>query len=331
LKDAPQACLTANYHSYPSLLPHPDCELMKKNLNVSRLYSDYVDCPGFMSNTYITNISRIIKHFQKRPRTDQSCTDSAYGEVAQLFYKFDPKKSFHTKICFHDPIKEKKVCLSYLPGASNNLPQSESKVLAKILNKLRGIPENTKCRMANFNKFNPYLLEYKNGCVITYKDKSCTTSGCPKNIYYNSLQMTGISYEGKMRLQYRPSRFSQTQYAINRQLKKVYKIKEKIIHNLTEVKFFLNLNKENIIHGIGCAEDIYPIRFPRKSLNQCRILPFIIDGYRKEKNQTMLITRTSIDDLHTPRAINWVHIYSAVRSFQQIHPLESWTLYGLRK
>lgn len=332
LRSSPQACLTANYHSSPSMLPRPDCKLLEKNLGKSRLYTDYNDCPGFISNTYITNTARIIKHFKKeKEMTERSCTDVLYQEVAQLYYNYDSKKTFDTKICYKNPIKDKRECLSYLPGASSEIPNSESKILAKALYYIRGIPKDTQCRMANFNKFNPHLLEYKNGCVITYKDRNCTTFGCPKNIYFNSMIINGIEYEGSLQIDYRPSNFNHTQYAINKQIKKVYKVKEKVIHNLTEVKFFLDLNSDNIIHGVGCAEDIYPRRFTRYSMNQCRILPFIIDGHRNEKNQTLLITRTAIDDLHSPRAINWVLLYSALKSYQQIHPLNSWTLYGIRK
>ena len=340
LRSSPQVCLTANYYTSPSLLPHPDCTTLEKNLTPSHLYTDYEDCPGFMSNTYITNAARIIKHFKKQKEVNtknikkktaaESCTDTLYKELAELYYKFDKNKKFDTKICFMSPIIQLRKCIPYLPGAAN-VPQSEANVLSKVLFQLRGISESTKCRMANFNKFNPRLLEYKNGCVIAYKKKDCTTSGCPKNIYYNSRKINGISYEGKLKIEYRPLHFNNTQYAINRQIKKVYKLNEKKIHNLTEAVFFLNLNKNNIIHGVGCAEDIYPSKFPRRTMNQCRILPFIIDGHRTENNQTFLITRTAIDDLHSPRAINWVFLYSAIKSYQQIHPLRNWTLYGIRK
>ncbi len=331
LRNNPRMCLTANYRSAPSSLPHPNCQNLALNLEHSRLYTNHQDCPGLISNTYITNTSRIIKHFLAPPPDHLSCTDSAYSAVATMLHKFDKKKTFETKICFNNPIRKKEECLSYLPETSEQLPNSESVVLSKVLMKVKRLATHVKCRLVNYYKFNPQLLKYRNGCVVTYKNRNCTATGCPKQIYYNATPVKGIYYKGTFKIQYRPSRFNKTQYAINKQLKKVYKIKEKIIHNLTEAKFFLDLNKKYIIHGVGCAEDIYPQKFPRTALNQCKILPFIIDGYRKERNQTLLITRTAIDDIHSPRALHWIKIYSSVKSFQNLHPLNAWTLYGLRE
>jgi hypothetical protein len=92
---------------------------------------------------------------------------------------------------------------------------------------------------------------------------------------------------------------------------------------------FLKKANKAIVHGVGCAEDLLPSFFKSNSLNQCSPLPFIIDGMIKENDKTVFVTRTAVDSLQAPRLISWSSIYSGVKSYQKIHPLRLWTLYGL--
>ena len=64
-------------------------------------------------------------------------------------------------------------------------------------------------------------------------------------------------------------------------------------------------------------------------MNQCRPIPFIIDGIIEKKFNYFLSVRTAIDDLHSPRLVNWSFIYNALKSYEGVHSINSWTLYGI--
>ena len=104
-----------------------------------------------------------------------------------------------------------------------------------------------------------------------------------------------------------------------------------MIRNLTDVKYFLNTHANGIIHGIGCIEDLLPEQYKRLTMNQCRPLPFIVDGYQTKKEELWLVARLSIDDIHTPRILSWPNVFNRVSAYQELHPLNTWTLYGIRK
>ncbi|MCY4524574.1 MAG: hypothetical protein OXB84_07540, partial [Halobacteriovoraceae bacterium] len=110
-------------------------------------------------------------------------------------------------------------------------------------------------------------------------------------------------------------------------LAKSHKLRNRSIKNLTELRFFLK--RGHVAHGIGCMEDIYPLRFKKRTLNDCKPLPFIIDGMVTQKKNSFLVVRTALDDIHHPRLINWQFIYSSLMAYQKLHPLKSWMLYGL--
>ena len=86
-----------------------------------------------------------------------------------------------------------------------------------------------------------------------------------------------------------------------------------------------------VIHGIGCAEDLIPEQFQRMAINQCHPLPFIVDGHTEKNGDTLLITRLAIEDVHTPRFLMWPNIFNAVSAYQELHPLNTWTLNGIKK
>ena len=60
------------------------------------------------------------------------------------------------------------------------------------------------------------------------------------------------------------------------------------------------------------------------------ILPFIVDGVLKENNNMLLVTRTSIDDIHSPRLIPWNWVFTGIMKYQRLQPLNQWTLYGIK-
>ncbi len=114
-------------------------------------------------------------------------------------------------------------------------------------------------------------------------------------------------------------------------LREVKKLQSRPIKNLTDLTFYLDKINGSIIHGVGCAEDLLPEYFSRFTLNACRPLPFIIDGHVMKNKTTFLVFRSAIEDIHTPRLISWANVFSAVSAYQQLQPLNIWTLNGLKK
>jgi hypothetical protein len=60
-------------------------------------------------------------------------------------------------------------------------------------------------------------------------------------------------------------------------------------------------------------------------------MPFIVDGVHSDEMAMTLSVRPSVSDLHSPMPIHWNYVYSAVVNYQELHPIKSWTLYGLRR
>ena len=54
-------------------------------------------------------------------------------------------------------------------------------------------------------------------------------------------------------------------------------------------------------------------------------------AYIEKNGESLLISRLAIDDVHTPRFLLWPNIFNAISAYQELHPLNLWTLYGIRK
>jgi hypothetical protein len=101
------------------------------------------------------------------------------------------------------------------------------------------------------------------------------------------------------------------------------------ILNTTMLKSYFQRAKKPLLHGVGCAEDLLPTFFRSQSLRQCNPLPFIIDGMIEDKDKFSFVVRTSVDSLQAPRIMSWSQIYSGVKSYQESHPLNLWTLHAI--
>lgn len=326
-------CTELGSKNFPALFPKSSCEEVSKSLNLSHLKYDYQDCPGRIDNHSISNIHRIIEHFkpQKMTSNERNCASLALSDFAKLNIESKNKEAWPLKLCFFDKIESAKKCRLYIPGDDQDNKYSEVVGVARALAKIVNAPSSTKCKIVESSKYNPVLLEYKNGCFITYDKDQCTSFKCPKKIIWNEKEIKEIEYVGIPIFDYFPNSFSNEGKAMSAIMERELKLKTKAIKNLTDLKFFLSQFKNGLIHGVGCAEDLYPRRFFRQSFNQCSPLPFLIDGVEVKNNNTFLSLRTSIDDIHSPRYVNWNFIYSAVGPYQQLHPLKTWTMYGIYK
>lgn len=330
LKD-PNYCTQLGINDYPALSPRPNCLMISEALNMSNLFTDYKDCPALISNEAITNMSRIIMHLENKstiPSASSCAFDTSYT-FAKMQIEFGNEDAWPLKICYWDKFESAQVCKEYVPGENDSVLISETNVLANVLYRMYGAPAKMQCRFIEKRKYKPALLEYKNGCFIVFDGTNCSTSSCSKEIIYNQNVIKDIQYAGSPLFEYFPSSFANSKFAASEVLNETYKIAQKRIGNFTELKTFLTQKKKNIVHGLGCIEDIYPHFFRKKSMNECRPIPFIIDGVSGEGRAAVLSIRTAIDDIHMPRIVPWNYVFSSIATYAALHPNHLWSLYAI--
>ena len=331
LKDDPKLCTTKSTAGFSSIFPRPNCSLIARGINESHLNVNHYDCPGQIDNAAITNLHRILYHFYPVDTisSPSSCKAEANYTFKELLDKSKNATNWPLQICYMDKIENKEMCHDYIPGALPGVTSSENIVVTKILKRMNKISSSQKCTVVSAQKFNPILLEYKNGCFIVFNEKKCSDAFCDRKIIIDEQKIEGLKYVGKTKFDYVPNNWRNQNKSATKLIEEVFKIKSKQIRNLTELEVFLRQKSDGIIHGIGCAEDILPRYFKRKSFNFCTPLPFILDGLVNIDNNKVLVTRTAIDDLHSPRLIPWNWLFTAIMKYQARHPLNQWNLYGL--
>lgn len=329
----PAYCETNGNRNFSSDFPLINCNLISEALNVGKLVANYQDCPGNVDNEALTNIHRLVNHFA--PRTIPTAKETCAGEAGYTFAKlnFDIKhdEGWPLKVCFMNRVQEKENCIPYIPGSRENEPLSEDQVIAKIIYTQKGAPAKTKCRIVDSKTYNPLRSEFKFGCFIVYSAESCTTLSCDKKVIWEEKVQPDIKFIGKPVFDYFPTAFLNERYSFLSMINEVKGTQQRTIKNLTDLKFYLDKMPSALIHGVGCAEDLIPEEFSRTLMNQCRPLPFIIDGYMIKNNETWIAMRSAIDDIHTPRLVLWHNIYNSVSAYRELHPLNTWTLYGIKK
>ena len=331
-KAEPNFCKTNGNRKHSSLFPLPTCDQISSALTSSKLVTKYHDCPGSVDNEGVINIHRIVNHFKGKhlPSDEFSCASATNLSFAKLNFESNNSKGWPLKICYKNLATEKKECNSYVPGISTGNKLSEDKVISSIIKKVERTPFKVECKLANSKRYNINRLGYKTGCFIVFDPENCTTMHCPKKVYYETKLIDYLKYEGKILFDYFPTSFSNEKYSAINLLSETYKKQSKKIRNYTELKFYFETFKSGIIHGIGCAEDLYPALFHRIKLNQCRPLPFIIDGIEKKTASGKLIFRAAINDIHSPILLEWNIIFNSVANYKELHPLNTWTLYGIK-
>jgi hypothetical protein len=328
-----QICITKGTKNLLSDFPNASCEDISLALGKSKLITNYHDCPGSIDNEALTNIHRIVNHFD--PRKIISSKENCAGETSYTFAKLnlDIKNDagWPLKVCYLNRISNKEECTPYIPGNRPNESLSETQVISKILYLQKGAPPKTQCKLVDSQTYNPVRTDYKYGCFIVYSAENCTTLSCSKKIIWDEKVQEDIKYIGKPVFEYFPAAYLNERYSFSHLINEVKGIQSRPIKNLTYLKFYLDNIPNSIVHGIGCLEDLIPEEYQRTSINQCQPFPFIIDGYVLRKNEIWLTFRAPTDDLHSPRFILWQNVFNAVSAFRELHPLNSWTMYGLKK
>lgn len=332
LESNPKSCHYLYADAYPSLVPKPHCKSISKALQHSNLKNFYQDCPSRTDNEGIISTFRILSHLENRvlESNSQNCASAPAHFFSQLIFDFGQDALWKFKACYYDILEEKDICYPLILGEFPASELAENKVISKILIKSQGASENLECKIVEKKKYKPLLLQFRRGCFLIYEGEQCTAMNCPKKIIYNEKEVTSIKYFYGTNFSYFPINLREEQYAISSILRNTYKYKTYMVRNLTELKAHLDAKGQNIVHGMGCAEDLYPSFFKKNSMNQCRPLTFIIDGYFEENLTNFLIIRTSIDENHSPRIITWNYVYSAVKNNQELHHLRAWNLYVIK-
>jgi hypothetical protein len=313
------------------LTPMPQCDTLATALNYSSMRSDYRDCPVSSDQQIITNMGRILLNISKEPLAPVTgpCSAISTGVTFEFNKRFNNDEGWKLEACYDDAIAEKEVCQKIFYGSYGNQPESLTNVVADILKNTRGADQSVKCKMVDSEDYNSILLEFKSGCYIVFDRSKCFVSQCKTKIIYNDRIINHIKLKNRVAIDYFPSSISNERFSQHYLLTRDYRQNGRSLNSLIGINGFFKKSKKGIIHGVGCAEDLLPSFFKTQAFNQCSPLPFIIDGMIRENDKTIFVTRTALDSLQAPRLINWSLVFSAVKSYQRIHPLRLWTLYGL--
>jgi len=314
-----------------SLFPSNSCNTISDALQSSRLFNDYFDCPSNVDNLSLINSARVINHLNKIPfKNSGMCSSLTFLNLYELFDKAKQSDLWRFKICYNDRADNSKICLPYIPGTLPDSQLEEGKVLALAMSKVNGTPESAHCKIVDKTKYNPSLLEYSVGCFVVTDINLCTPNNCDREIFFDKKPVTNVTYEGDLSFDYFPNDFINEQYSLVSMITESMKKKGKVIRSLTDLENYFKDFNDAIIHGVGCGEDLYPEFFKKTMLNQCMPIPFIIDGIKMHQGQKKIIFHASIDQLQSPRMLAWNLVFNAVSNFKLIHPLNTWTMYGIK-
>lgn len=313
------------------LVPQMECDLLSTALNYSSLRSDYNDAPVTSDQLGVTNMGRIILNANKTPVKAFEGPGSVIsaGETFAFNESFDNEEKWQLQACYDNQITNQEVCQQVILGKYAGLRQSYTTVVEDILRRTRGAEQNISCSMITEREYNPVLLKFKTGCHIVYNETQCQISKCPHKIIYNDRPITHIKIKSNLSIDYFPLNIPSERTSQHYLLTNDFRRGSKSLNNLSSINAFFKKSRKGIIHGVGCAEELLPSFFKARSMNQCSPLPFIIDGIVKNEDKTVLVTRTALDSLQAPRLVSWSNIFSSVKSYQLLHPMRLWTMYGM--
>lgn len=324
----PALCIQANKLTL-GLYPRPNCTHTSTALLNSRLKSNVNDCPSLVQNDTIVNISRLVRHFSgENVNAEKDCKLNALSVYAAYNLKFNGEKYWSDSVCFDDKINDKEVCYPTLFGDSANNEISLSNNIRNILSRKRGLSKNATCKVIDSKSYNPVILKYQSGCFVLLPPKDCTEN-CVKKILLDQEEIKFISFKSNFDNDYFASDFLNESKSQNKMLLKNLKIKTRSIFNTSVLKQHYKSHPKSILHGVGCAELLYPNHFKVYSLNQCSPISIIADSYLEKNESLSLIIRSSADSLDAPRIVSWRNLFNSVKTYQLIHPLNRWTLHAL--
>lgn len=323
-------CLYLNQYDQ-GLSPRQNCDMQSFALNQSKLFSDYIDCPSRVGHEGITNISRVIKHIDPESKSydGTSCELDTIHEFVRFNNEASDGRFWGLKLCYDDKINQVEVCHPTLTGDIADSEYSISKVIAKILLKIRGFNDSKGCELITTKEYKPTMLRFKTGCFVITKKEECYGTNCKFKVILDEREVKHIRFKTSMLFDYFPSSFLEENLAQTKLMERHYRKKTRRILNVSFLKSMFKEHPNSIIQGIACAEDLLPTFFIKHILHKCTPLPFIVDGLVEDKGYTSLIVRTAMDDVHSPRIISWSYVFSGLKAYKELHPLELWGLYAI--
>ena len=329
----PGLCRTRTADGHPSLFPRPDCRRVSEALASSNLRARHHDCPGAVGNASVTNAHRIRRHFDGAPLpADPSrCMFQSFSSYAGLARGAGHREGWPLVVCHRNRATERDDCRPFVPGFDEEDPLSENNAVAVSVRYLAGMPPRDGCRFVDSRDYNPVLLDYRRGCLVIGggDDGPCPPFRCGRRVVYDGREVEGVEFRGEPEFSYFPDALGNPAFALAGLLGDARgRRAERTVRSLTELRRFLG-DGRSIVHGVGCAGDLLPGFFAKRALNQCRPLPFIVDGHSGDGG-FLVSVRTAIDDVHSPRLVEWADLHNAVASFQAVHPLKSWAMHVLR-
>ncbi len=331
LKNNPETCELKGAFPNEALLPMPNCQKISDALVLSKLVTDYHDCPRTISNSGIVTAYRIMKHFGKVSKEveNNDCVFPAYASIFDIFKESKEQDKWPLKLCYIDPVTKKEVCEVYVPGNHPSYTLAQNNVISEIMYSSRLSPIKTKCNVINNGEYKPERLKFRSGCWIIPNEESCTSEKCTMKIIFDGKEALNIYAKGDLNFPFEKIKYNTTFRSLLQMIEDTKQIELQEIQSLTSAKFFLTQKKSGIIVGQGCAEDIYPQFFSSKFPSQCSPLPFIIDGVKELDGKTYFVFRSGLDDVHSPRIVPWTNILSSIARHSKLHPLKLWSFYGL--
>lgn len=332
LEATPSICENRGNIANSSLIPMPNCDEISSALLVSKLNTNYHDCPANIGHNGITTTFRILKHFNKvKKEIDiKDCRFPSFASTYEIFLESKELNKWPLKVCYIEPIDKKEVCENYVPGNHETYTYAQNNVIGNILFNRKLIPNRQKCEVIENEIYKPERLKFRAGCYALSKKDECEADKCKLRIMIDGREIFQVYTKGDILFSFDKFKYNHISPSLLERIESLYQISQNDIQSLTSAVFHLTKVKNGIIAGVGCLEDILPEYFPSSFPNQCTPMPFIIDGYQDKDATTFLLTRLSIDDIHSPRLISWNNILNSVTRYAQFNPMKKWSFYGLR-
>jgi hypothetical protein len=330
LKSNPENCFYT-LTKFGGLAPQPRCDHLSLAQNFSSLRQDYNDCPGQSNHLGVTNFARILNHkkLTPLPEINELCSAHSAATMIEFNEAYDNDTFWDSGICWDDKVNSTERCLNTFAGEYPGSKNSLTAVVSEFLYRNKGAAKNLTCELTSLGNFNPTLLQYKYGCFIVYDPEQCAMTDCQYKVFYNQLEIKNIKHKTGLAFDYFPTNLQNEKYSQVYIYRKDANHRSEALQTLPRLEAAFKKNPSILVHGIACAEQLYPSFFRTYAFNQCSPLPFIIDGLYRDGDQNVLIIRTAADNIHAPRLISWNNVFNAVKNYQAHHPIKFWTLYAI--
>ncbi len=320
-----------------SLMPSPDCQMTSESLNKSKMTHLPQDCPMKSPYPNLISSSRIISYFSPKAE-QQKKGDCQYNNLSSLYHLLEKNRQLEKwkhQFCYFDAIEKEEKCLRYIPGNSNDDPASETRTLEKVLSKMGLLAKGSSCQKINRLDYNPLLLRYKRGCFLLEEQAPCLKGYCPSTLILDAIEINTVKMNYGHDYSFTSFGTNKEERSLFHLIKTSLKLNARSIFNVTDLSNFLQENEKKLKKKMAimtlCIEDVLPSFFPKKSFNQCTPENILISAIEQKEGQFFATVNFSVDDVYTPRTIEWNFLYQGMINYQQIHPSNQQVFYAIEQ